>query len=105
MICITSLKDYVFVKIIEMDKEVKDRAGFYANNLEFHCIRFYNVQEEQIHSKQAQLIMREFSDVFKEKLTELPPVQDVEHRIDLTGSLPKLSPIYKLTPKKDQDLK
>ena len=61
-------------------KEKKDKGeGMNANHYKFHCIRFYNVQEEQIYSKQAQLIMREFSDVFKEKLTELPPLRDVKH--------------------------
>ena len=95
------LKDYVFVKMVEVKEEEEKGEGLNANNYKFHCIRFYNVDIKQKHNEQAQLIIQEFMDVFKEKLSELPPVRDIKHQIDLIGSIPWPAPIYKLTHKED----
>ena len=38
------LKDYLFVRMIEVE-EMEDKGdGLNANNYEYHCIRFYNIQ-------------------------------------------------------------
>ena len=49
--------------------------------------------------------MDAFPEVFQETLQGLPPPKDIEHTIELKGSLPNAQPIYKLTPQEDNTLR
>ena len=47
------LKDYVFVKMVEIGEEKENGEGINTNNYEFHCIRFYNIETKNPHCSQA----------------------------------------------------
>ena len=46
-------------------------------------------------------IVKEISDVFK-KQSGLPPCRETEHKIEILGTLPKPTPIYKCSTFKDE---
>ena len=48
---------------------------------------------------------KEFTDVFQETLPGLPPCREIEHKIKILGTLPKPSPIYKLSPLEEKTLR
>ena len=50
-------------------------------------------------------ITKEYSDALKETLPGLPPRREVEHKIEIIGTIPKPTAIYKLSPFEDQTLK
>ena len=64
------------------------------------CI--YNISTE---TKLDIPIVKEFADVFQETLPGLPPRREIEHKIEIIGTLPKPTPIYKLSPLEDKTLK
>ena len=92
------LKDFVFVKVVEVEEDGKTNW----DHCEFHCIRFYNVSAQEHKDPRVQILLYEFWDIFKDSLNGLPPPQLIKHRIKLLESMPKLAPIYQLTPKEDK---
>ena len=50
-------------------------------------------------------ITKEYSNVLRETLPGLPPCREVEHKIEIIGTISKPSAIYKLSPLEDQKLK
>ena len=43
--------------------------------------------------------------MFQKTLPGLPPCREIEHKIEILGTLPKPTPIYKLSPLKDETLR
>ena len=93
------MEDYIFIKIVEME-ENNNNINFDKCN--FETIHFYKVGTAE-HDNVP--ITKEYSDVLKETLPGLPPCREVEHKIEIIGTIPKPSAIYKLSPLKDKTLK
>ena len=84
------LKDYVFVKVVQ----VKEDKPFNLDKYEFYLIKFYHVSIKNCHNKSSQKILQDYSNVFKSKLTKLSPEKNIMHKINLIGSIPKPTYIY-----------
>ena len=89
------MKDFVFVRIIETETNF---PKLNLNTCRFKGIHFNKVITENII---LHTITEDFNEIFKEELPGLPPRHEVEHAIKLIRTLPKPSPIYKLSPLKD----
>ena len=61
--------------------------------------------QSQYLSNSDSPIIKEFPDVIQETLPGLPPCREIEHKIKILRTLPKPSPIYKLSPLKDETLR
>ena len=86
---------------------MKKKGGGTTNfdTCEQHYVRFFNVITQVYNDPRVKVLLREFRDVFKEKLEALPIPWALDHHIELQGTMPKPAPIYRLTPLEDQTLK
>ena len=92
------MKDFVFVRIIEIKTN--------SPKLNLNMCRFEGICFNKVTTGNITLhpITEEFREAFKEELPGLPSHYKVEHVIELIGTLPKPSLIYKLSPLKNQTL-
>ena len=52
------------------------------------------------------LVVKEFADVFPDKIPEMPPVRELDFKIDLVlGTWPISKALYRMTPTELQELK
>ena len=56
------------------------------------------------NGKDIPAVTKEFSDVFAERPPGLPPERGVGHTINLTDSSPVSKPMYRLSPKEQQEV-
>ena len=65
------------------------------------------IQEEveEATDPDIKTLIQEFEDVFPEKLTELPPVRDIDHAIDTGDAEPVSKSPYRMSPLELQELK
>ena len=97
------MEDYVFIKIVEMEENNNNNNNnINFDKCNFETIHFYKVGTAE-HDDVP--ITKEYSDVLKETLPGLPPRREVEHKIEIIGTIPKPSAIYKLSPLEDKTLK
>ena len=92
------MKDFIFVRLVETENSAK----LNLNSCKFEGVYFYKISTE---TKLDIPIIKEFTDVFQEALPGLPPRREIEHEIEIIGTLPKPTPIYKLSPLEDKMLK
>ena len=92
------MKDFIFVLLVE----TKTSPKLNLDTCTFKGIHFYKVSTS---ANSDNSIVNEFSDVFQETLPGLPPYREIEHKIEILGTLPKPSPIYKLSPLEDKTLR
>ena len=92
------MKDFIFVRLVETENSAK----LNLNSCKFEGVYFYKISTE---TKLDIPIIKEFTDVFQETLPGLPPRREIEHEIKIIGTLPKPTPIYKLSPLEDKTLK
>ena len=92
------MKDFIFVCLVETETSPK----LNLDACTFEGIHFYKVNTS---TNSDSSIVKEFPDVFQETLPGLPPCREIEHKIEILGTLPKPSPIYKLSPLEDETLR
>ena len=93
------IEDYVFTKIVETE-ENNNKINFDKCN--FETIHFYKVGTTDHNDV---LITKEYANLLKKTLPRLPPFREVEHKIEIIGTILKLLAIYKLSPLEDKTLK
>ena len=89
------------LKLVEME-ETNNNNNTNFDNCNFETIHFYKVG---IAEHNDVPITKEYSNVLRETLPGLPPCREVEHKIEIIGTIPKPSAIYKLSPLEDKTLK
>ena len=92
------MKDFIFVRLVETENSTK----LNLDSCKFESVNFYKISTE---TKLDIPNVKEFADVFQETLPGLPPRREIEHKIEIIGTLPKPTPIYKLSPLEDKTLK
>ena len=92
------MKDFIFVCLVETKLSPKSNL----DTCTFKGIHFYKVSTS---ANSDSPIIKEFPDVFQETLPGLPPCREIEHKIEILGTLPKPSPIYKLSPLEEETLR
>ena len=96
----TLMRDHVFVQITKTQD-----YGKLWDNCNYEFIHFKNIEASSEIDPMRLELVAEYPDVFLEKLTGLPPERNIQHEIDLKGTVPKARPIYKLTPQEDDALR
>ena len=96
------IEDYVFIKIVETEENNNNNNNINFDKCNFETIYFYKVG---ITDHNDVPITKEYADVLKETLPGLPPCREVEHKIEIIGTIPKPLAIYKLSPLEDKTLK
>ena len=86
---ITEGRTSFFVCLVETETSPK----LNLDTCNFEEIYFYKVRT----SANSDIpIVKEFPDIFQETLPGLPPYRKIEHEIEILGTMPKPTPIYKL---------
>ena len=96
------MEDYVFVKIVKMEETNNNNNNINFDNCNFETIHFYKIG---IAEHNDVPITKEYSNVLRETLPGLPLSREVEHKIEIIGTIPKPSAVYKLSPLEDKTLK
>ena len=72
------------------------------NNYCFEVIHFYKVETLNYTDFP---IVQEYQDVLQKTLPKLFPRRKIEYEIEIISTMPKLIPLYKLSPLKNKTLK
>ncbi|KAJ9049046.1 hypothetical protein DSO57_1028660 [Entomophthora muscae] len=89
------LRDTVFVQVINQDDSerlTKDSTLHIMRYTKFNKILATKLQCPELMAR-----LNEYTHVFKEKLTELPPKREIKHDIDLCKAMLKPAPLYRLS--------
>ena len=76
------MKDFVFVRLVETDNSAK----LSLDSCKFEGVYFYKISTE---TKLDISIIKEFANVFQETLPGLPPRREIEHKIEINGTILK----------------
>ncbi|XP_004308789.1 PREDICTED: uncharacterized protein LOC101296724 [Fragaria vesca subsp. vesca] len=107
---LVSLKESNFLIVVEsgekVEELVKDAEVIYPLVVREVMVAENNKEEKKI-PKEVQQLLQDFEELLADDLpNELPPMQDIQHQIDLVprASLPNL-PHYRMSPKENEILK
>ena len=91
------MKNFIFVFLLETENSAK----LNQNSCKFKGVCIYDKHWSQARHSYHKGV----SEVFQETLPGLPPRKEIEYKIEIIGTLPKPTPIYKLSPLEDKTLK
>ena len=92
------MKYLIFVWLVETENSAKHNL----DSWKFKGVEIYNISTE---AKLDIPITKELVRFFQETFPGLPPRREIEHKIEIIGTLIKPTPIYKLPPFEDKTLK
>ena len=94
------MKDFIIVKIIKTNKSLNDKLNI--NNCHFKAIHFYKVKTCNYNDLP---VVQKYQDILQETLPGLSPRREIENKIEIIDTMPKLIPLYKLSLLEDETLK
>lgn len=98
------LQDTIFCQIIN----VVDNSDEISDTSDLTFIRYSMITTDNNIPKttnpQLNELLLKYQVVFKEELTELPPERGIKHKIELSKTMPKTPPLYRLSPSEATEL-